>query len=148
MTMAPRIWTIGYEGVRLEELVTELQAAGVRRVLDVRLRPQSRRAGFSKTRLGATLQEAGIAYENRRTLGTPPDIRWLYRNRRVQEGAEQYRAHLRDTAAQELDTLAAELDDGPATALLCFEAQPHECHRRQVTDALRERRPELVVVDL
>lgn len=146
--MAPTIWTIGYESLRLEELVAELQAAGVRRLLDVRFRPQSRRAGFSKTRLGATLEEAGIAYENRRTLGTPPDIRWLYRNRRVQEGAEQYREHLRETAAAELDELAAGLDSAPATALLCFEAQAQECHRRQVTDALRERRPDLVVVDL
>lgn len=146
--MAPTIWTIGYEGLRLEELVAELRAAGVQRLLDVRFRPQSRRAGFSKTRLGATLQEAGIAYENRRTLGTPPDIRWLYRNRRADEGAALYRAHLAETAAPEIDELARDLGIAPPTALLCFEAQAAECHRRQITDALARRRPDLVVVDL
>jgi uncharacterized protein (DUF488 family) len=144
----PTIWTIGYERLRLEELVTELQAAGVRRLLDVRYRPQSRRAGFSKTRLGATLREAGISYENRRTLGTPPDIRWLYRNRQPDEGARQYRIHLEETAAEELDALALELRDGPPTALLCFEEEPAECHRREITEALKGRRPELLVVDL
>lgn len=146
--MTPTLWTIGYEGLRLEEFVTELQAAGVRRVLDVRFRPQSRRAGFSKTRLGAALAEAGIAYENRRTLGTPPDIRWYYRNRQADEGAARYRVHLRQTATAELDDLAARLDTDPPTALLCFEREAAECHRRQVVDALRERRPDLEVVDL
>ena len=49
------LWTIGYERLRPEALVAELQAAGVERVIDVRLRPQSRKPGMSKTRLGATL---------------------------------------------------------------------------------------------
>ena len=66
--------------------------AGVERVIDVRYRPQSRRPGMSKTRLGDLLAEHGIAYEHRRALGTPPDIRWLFKNRRVAEGREQFRA--------------------------------------------------------
>ena len=48
-----RLWTIGYERLLPEELVAELGAAGVQRVIDVRFRPQSRRAGMSKTRLEA-----------------------------------------------------------------------------------------------
>src|SRR4051812_34275794 len=57
------IWTVGYEKLLPPALVAELETAGVRRVIDVRFRPQSRRPGMSKTRLGALLAEHGIAYE-------------------------------------------------------------------------------------
>jgi len=144
----PTIWTIGYERLLPAELVAELEAAGIERLIDVRFRPQSRRPGMSKTRLGETLADRGIAYEHRKPLGTPPDIRWLFKAGRTSEGAPAFREHVERTAAHELDDLAAELDRGPRTALLCLEADPAVCHRRVLTDALRERRPDLTVVDL
>src|SRR6478735_1188161 len=137
----PRLWTIGYEKLLPGALVAELEAAGVRRVLDVRFRPQSRRPGMSKTRLGALLAEHGIAYEHRRGLGTPPDLRVLYRAGRVAEAAAAYREHVEESAAEELDGLAGELADGPPTALLCLEAEPAECHRSVISAALRRRLP-------
>lgn len=143
------LWTIGYERMPPDALVAELQAAGVARVIDVRFRAQSRRPGMSKTKLGLRLAEGGIAYEHRRTLGTPPEIRPLYRTGAVRQAAEQFRAHVEQTAAEELDALADELADGaPATALLCLEAEPTHCHRRVVAEALQRRRPELRVIDL
>ena len=142
------LWTIGYERLLPEALVAELRAAGVRRVLDVRFRPQSRRPGLSKTRLGALLGEHGIAYESRRGLGTPPDLRVLYRSGQIAEAATGFRRHLEATAADELDALAAELPQAPPTALLCLEADPAECHRRVVAEALVRRRPDLAVIDL
>ena len=144
----PRLWTIGYEKLLPGALVAELEAAGVRRVLDVRFRPQSRRPGMSKTRLAALLAEHGIAYEHRRGLGTPPDLRALYRAGRVAEAAAAYRVHLEATAGDELSDLARELAGAPTTALLCLEADPAECHRSVVADALRRRSPALLVVDL
>jgi uncharacterized protein (DUF488 family) len=142
------VWTIGYERLLAPELVAELEAAGIERLIDVRYRPQSRRPGMSKTRLGELLADRGIAYEHRKALGTPPDIRWLYKHGRTAEGAPAFREHVERTAAHELDDLAAELDRGPRTALLCLEADPAVCHRRMLTDALRTRRPGLTVVDL
>jgi uncharacterized protein (DUF488 family) len=143
-----RLWTIGYERLMPDALVAELRAAGVRRVIDVRFRPQSRRPGMSKTRLGALLGEHGIAYESRRGLGTPPDLRFLYRSGRFGEATAGFRRHLEDTAADELDALAAELPAAPPTALLCLEADPAHCHRRVVAEALVCRRPALAVIDL
>jgi uncharacterized protein (DUF488 family) len=142
------VWTIGYERLLPPELVAELEAAGIERLIDVRYRPQSRRPGMSKTRLGELLADHGIAYEHRKSLGTPPDIRWLYKHGRVAEGALAFREHVERTAARELDDLAAEFDRGPRTALLCLEADPAVCHRRILTEALRARRPRLTVVDL
>ena len=143
-----RLFTIGYERLLPPELVNELVLAGVQRLIDVRHRPQSRRPGMSKTRLGELLGEHGIAYEHRKALGTPPDIRWLFKNRREAEGREAFRAHVEETAAAELDALAQELDTAPPTVLLCLEAAPEGCHRRVIAEQLARRRPELEVVDL
>lgn len=115
-------------------------------MLDVRFRPQSRRPGMSLTRLGALLAEHGIAYEHRRGLGTPPEIRWWFKHGRVAEGRERYAAHLR--ASQELPVLASELSTAPPTALLCLEADPATCHRRVIVELLTERVPGLQVTDL
>ena len=59
-----------------------------------------------------------------------------------------YRAHVDAETPEALDELAAELDAGPPTALLCLEAEPAGCHRRVITEALRARHADLAVVDL
>jgi uncharacterized protein (DUF488 family) len=143
-----RLWTIGYEKLLPEELVAELRAAGVRRVIDVRYRPQSRRPGMSKTRLGDLLGEHGIAYESRRGLGTPPDIRQLFRAGRTTQARASFRNHMETAGVAELEALADELASSPPTALLCLEADPAVCHRRVLTEALQRRRADLRVIDL
>ncbi len=144
----PTLWTIGYELLLPPALVAELQAAGVERVIDVRFRPQSRRPGMSKTRLGDMLGDHGIAYEHRKPLGTPPDLRHDFHAGRLESARAGYRAHVESTAPEALEQLAGELEHGPRTALLCLESDPAGCHRRVVTDALQERVPDLRVVDL
>ena len=144
----PTIWTIGYERLRPEALAAELQAEGVERVIDVRERAQSRKPGMSKGNLTRLFAAAGMVYEHRRALGTPADLRGLYRANKVERAAAGFREHVDTTAADELDRLARELGDGPRTALLCLEEEPEHCHRRVLTDALRERRPGLEVIDL
>jgi uncharacterized protein (DUF488 family) len=142
------VWTVGYERLLPPALVAELQAAGVRRVIDVRFRPQSRRPGMSKTGLGTLLAQHGIAYEHRRGLGTPPDLRALFRAGRLEEARSAYREHVEDRADHELDALAAELPSAVPTALLCLEADPACCHRRVLVEALAQRMPGLAVTDL
>jgi uncharacterized protein (DUF488 family) len=144
----PTLFTIGYERLLPPELVAELEAAGVERLIDVRYRPQSRRPGMSKTRLGQLLGDHGIAYEHRKALGTPPDIRWLYRAGRNDQARAAFLEHVEATASGELDALAAELNSAPVTALLCLEADPEGCHRRVVAEAVRRRNGAIEVVDL
>jgi uncharacterized protein (DUF488 family) len=139
------LWTIGYEQLWPDALVAELLAADVQRVLDVRFRPQSRRPGMSKTKLALKLAEHGIAYEHRRELGTPVEIRGLFRAGHLEDARAAYRARVDGPT---VDALAAELERGPRTALLCLEANPAGCHRRVIAELLAERRPGLVVVDL
>jgi uncharacterized protein (DUF488 family) len=139
------LWTIGYEKLWPDALVAALLAAGVERVFDVRFRPQSRRPGMSKTKLATALAEHGIAYEHRRELGTPVDIRGLFRSGHLAEARAAYRAQV---AGEALDALAADLERGSRTALLCLEADPAGCHRRVIAELLVQRWPRLEVVDL
>ena len=142
------MFTIGYEKLLPGPLVHELELAGVGRLVDVRFRPQSRRPGMSKTRLGDLLAEHGVRYEHHRALGTPADLRQLYKSNRVAEGHAAFRAHVEEHASAELDAFAAALPAAPPTALLCLEAAPHECHRSVLAERLRARLPGLEVVDL
>ena len=146
----PTVYTIGYEKLLPGALVNELEVADVQRVIDVRFRPQSRRPGMSKTRLAAILADRRIAYEHRRELGTPPDIRHHYKSGDVATGARLYRDHLEAHHAEAVDALAEELctEGVPTTALMCLEDDPAHCHRRVLTEALLQRRPDLRVIDL
>jgi len=103
---------------------------------------------MSKTRLAHLLAEHGMAYEHRRDLGTPPEIRPLYRTGATRRAAVAFQTHLEATAGPALDRLAGELPTAPRTALLCLEADPDHCHRRVVADALRARRHDLAIVHL
>jgi uncharacterized protein (DUF488 family) len=129
-------------------LVAELRGAGVQRVIDVRLRPQSRRPGMSKTKLALRLAEHGISYEHWRELGTPIEIRVLYRKGATRAAANAYHEHLVHEASDALQRLRATLSNGPPTALLCLEAEPAHCHRRVIAEALRAGDARLQVVDL
>lgn len=148
----PRIWTIGYEKLLPAALVAELEANGIERLIDVRFRPQSRRAGMSKTRLGELLADHRIVYESRRDLGTPPDIKIDFRQGRTATARERFAQYIEEEHHEALDALADELlsvdPPAPRTVLLCLEADPAVCHRRVVVECLAERVPGLEVVDL
>jgi uncharacterized protein (DUF488 family) len=116
----------------------------------VRFRAQSRKPGMSKTKLGEQLARHGIAYEHRRELGTPPELRHLYRTNKIARAAAGFREHVESTVADVLDELAQELASGhaPRTALLCLEEDPTVCHRSVLVEALQARRSDLSVIDL
>ncbi len=124
-----KIFTIGYEKATQLELIAALQAAGVKRVIDVRAVPLSRRPGFSKNVLKNGLAEAGIDYVHLKALGTPPAGREAARKGRHADLERIYAGQLElpeaMVAAAEMRELAAE----KPSALLCYERNPAECHR-------------------
>ena len=65
------IFTIGYEATTMDAFLAALKEAGVEQVIDVRALPLSRRPGFSKNSLAATLKDSGIGYVHLKALGTP-----------------------------------------------------------------------------
>ena len=89
-----RIFTIGYEGATVGEFIAALQSAGIERVLDVRALPLSRRPGFSKSSLRASLEQSGIEYIHLKALGTPSEGRTAARAGRHADMARIYAGQL------------------------------------------------------
>ncbi|THD77456.1 MAG: DUF488 domain-containing protein [Phenylobacterium sp.] len=130
--------TIGYENETQGVVIDRLKRAGVEVVIDVRAVASSRRAGFSKTLLAASLAEAGVDYLHFRDLGTPKPGRDAARKGHVAEMHEIYEAHLAEPAAQLQLAQATEIAGQRKAALLCYEADAAGCHRRIVADRIRE----------
>src|SRR3954454_22570361 len=124
-----KLATIGYEKETQAAVIGRLKAAGVEVVIDVRAVAASRRAGFSKTLLSASLNDAGIGYVHLRQLGTPKPGREAARKGRVAEMHEIFKAHMVEPAAQLELAKATEIAAGKKTALLCYEADACGCHR-------------------
>lgn len=141
------LFTVGYEGRSLNELVDASCAAGVERLIDVRELPLSRRKGFSKTALGETLRKSGIEYTHVKALGNPKPNRERYWAGDVEGGAAVYRKQLNSGSRSALVELAESLGDDPA-CLLCFERDHAECHRDVIVQELRELKPRLKVSHL
>ena len=131
--------TIGYERSTLDDVIGRLKAAGVEIVLDVRAVAASRRAGFSKTMLGASLKAAGIDYLHLRGLGTPKAGRLAARAGRTGEMQRIFQEHLEEPQAQLELTEAAEIAGRRIAALLCYEAEAPQCHRAIVAGLIHDR---------
>ena len=139
------IATIGYEMATLEDVIGRLIAAGVDMVVDVRAIAASRRPGFSKTMLAASLGEAGIDYRHLRALGTPKSGREAARAGRTEEMRTIYRAHLLKPEAQIALAEAVELARAHRIGLLCYEAAAPCCHRAMVAARISENTGDAVV---
>jgi len=133
-----KLRTIGYEAATQAAVIEALKAAGVEVLIDVRAVPSSRRAGFSKRILAASLGEAGIDYVHLQALGTPKAGREAVRAGRPAEMREIYEAHLAEPKAQLELAQAFEIARERSAALLCYEADPGHCHRRIVAERLME----------
>jgi uncharacterized protein (DUF488 family) len=138
------LYTVGYEGRSVDELLETLVDAKVTRLVDVRELPLSRRRGLSKTALGDSLAAVGIEYAHVRSLGNPKENRQRYWAGEVEQGAEVYRGHLHNGSYSALVELAKSLDDGTA-CLMCFERDHSVCHRDVIVESLKELRPNLAV---
>ena len=130
--------TIGYQAAPQAKVIETLKAAGVEVLIDVRAVAASRRAGFSKGILSASLEDAGIAYVHLRELGTPKEGRIAARHGRTDEMREIFEAHLAEPAAQVQLAKAVEIATGRKAALLCFEADHRGCHRTIVAERMCE----------
>ena len=134
-----KLATIGYEQETQPAVIQRLKDAGVEVLIDVRAVAASRRAGFSKTLLAASLNEAGIGYVHLRQLGTPKAGRDFARKGKIAEMHRIFEAHMAEPAAQVELAKATELVRGDKkVALLCYEADAAGCHRTILANRISE----------
>lgn len=133
-----RIWTIGYERVGVPDFVTALKSAKIKTLIDVREVANSRRAGFSKKALAASLDAAGIAYIHMKALGTPKAGREAARKGDTKTMQRIFEAKMAEPESQLALAEAAELAQKARTCLMCLEHDWRVCHRTIVARHLTE----------
>ena len=134
----PNIYTIGYEGAAVEDLIATLKQAGVTRVLDIREVPYSRRQEFSTDAIAAVLGQYGIAYTHIRELGNPQAGREAARMGHAAAFREIFTAHLDSRDGQNGLSRALTLAAKEPVCLLCMEKAPAHCHRSMVAAKMHE----------
>jgi uncharacterized protein (DUF488 family) len=131
--------TIGYEAAPLDEVLAKLKAARVELLIDVRAVASSRRAGFSKTLLAGSVEGQGIGYLHLRDLGTPKSGRMAARAGHTEEMHAIFAEHMQTAAALGALEEAVRRSQAARVCLLCYEADPHCCHREIVADMISAR---------
>ena len=99
----PVLFTIGYEQATPDALIGELKRAKVKLLVDVRAVAASRKPGFSKRQLAATLDENGIGYLHLQKLGTPRRGPHRRPRRRHEDDAEDLRKATEDAGSERSD---------------------------------------------
>jgi uncharacterized protein (DUF488 family) len=131
----PTLFTIGYEQASLPDVIATLKRAKVKILIDTRAVAGSRRAGFSKKALSASLDEAGIAYLHFQKLGTPAEGREAARSGNYDKLWKIYGKHIKTKPAQEeLAEVNKLVEAGKKVCLLCYERKPEECHRSKIAE--------------
>ena len=131
-----RIWTIGYERVGVGDFIATLKAANMKMLVDVREVANSRRAGFSKHVLAASLAEAGIGYIHIKALGTPKAGRQAARRGDAPTMRRIFEARLVEPESQLALAETAELAGKSRICLMCLEHDWRLCHRNIVAQHL------------
>jgi len=143
------IYTIGFAEKTAEAFYGTLKRAGIRRVLDLRLRPNGGLSLFARgTDLPFLLRElCGAEYLRVPELAPTKEILADYRKKRIDwaEYERRYGALLVERRVAE--ALDRGLFSVPAV-LLCSEAKPEQCHRRLAADYLAALWDDTTVVHL
>lgn len=131
------LFTIGYEGISLEEYINKLIVNDVKVLCDVRKNSFSMKFGFSKSQLQKACEGVGIEFlhvpqlgidsSKRQTLNTQCDYDNLFL---------QYRNEVLSQTQDYQDNLLKILVNHKRIALTCFEANICQCHRKHLADAL------------
>jgi uncharacterized protein (DUF488 family) len=136
----PKLFTIGYEKARPDALMAELKRARVKLLVDTRAVAASRKPGFSKRQLAASLDEEGIAYLHLQKLGTPAEGREAARVGKLDTLWRIYAKHLKTPEAIEaMNELVAIVKSSQSVCLLCYERDKDCCHRSRIAEIVHAR---------
>jgi uncharacterized protein (DUF488 family) len=134
------LFTIGYEQAKPAAVLEEVKRAKIDLVVDTRAVAASRRPGFSKRQLAASLGEAGIGYLHLQKLGTPAEGRQAARAGNFDKLWRIYDKHIKRAEAQEaLDELVTLVKSDRRIALLCYCRDPKACHRSRIVANVKKR---------
>jgi uncharacterized protein (DUF488 family) len=132
------VHTIGHSTRELPDFLALLRAHGIRRLVDVRRYPGSRRhPHFARDALAGALRADGVDYRHEpdlggRRRGRPDSPHTAWRS----PGFRAYADHMDTPAFRAALGRLVELGREAPTAVLCAEAVPWRCHRQLIADVL------------
>ena len=136
-TMQPCLFTIGYEGLSIDAYLNLLVTNNIKALVDVRKNPLSMKYGFSKTKLSHYTKLAGISYFHLPELGIPSGLRKNLTDAEAYRSLfESYRTQILPKQNDTLEKLIKLLQGQKRSALTCFEADHHFCHRDTLANYL------------
>lgn len=131
------LFTIGYEGISLEEYLNRLLKNDVRVLVDVRHNPVSMKFGFSKSQLMRYCESLGIKYVHFPEVGIQSELRQeLHTQSDYDKLFTVYRKNILTKTKPAQTVILNLLTHHRRIALTCFEANIYQCHRKYLTEAI------------
>jgi uncharacterized protein (DUF488 family) len=131
------LFTIGYEGISLEEYFNRLIKNGVKVLVDVRNNPLSMKYGFSKTLLQRFCNNLGIEYIHYPEVGIQSGQRQELNTQKDYD--KLFISYRKDNLTKTTPTQNKILDllkQHKRIALTCFEANICQCHRKHLAESI------------
>jgi uncharacterized protein (DUF488 family) len=129
------IYTIGYEGLLIEEFTSKLKYYNISILVDVRKNPISRKRGFSKKKFAKALDAEGIKYFHFPRLG----IDSSFRKELDMKNPDSYKKlfafydkNIIPVAEDDIHEIIQLATGDNNIALTCFEQDYHYCHRSRI----------------
>ncbi len=135
-----KLYTIGYEGISLEEYMNRLIFHDIKMLVDVRKNSISMKYGFSKKQLMNTCEKMGIRFvhipelgiesDKRKNLNSAEDYRKLF---------ELYENDILPKQSESIKELLMLFQKYERVAITCFEKEHTSCHRHKISDLLNKK---------
>lgn len=132
------LFTIGYEGISLEEYLNRLIKNDVKLLVDVRNNPVSMKYGFSKSTLKRYCESLGIKYVHIPEVGIQSDKRQELNSQSDYD--KLFATYRKTTLSKTIDSqmqILSLLQEHKRIALTCFEANTCQCHRTHLAQAIQ-----------
>lgn len=131
------LYTIGYEGISLEEYLNKLIKNDIKLLCDVRKNSISMKYGFSKSQLEKACEAIGVKYVHIPELGIESDKRQVLNTQNDYDTLfALYRNDILPRTIDIQNNILTMLKDNERIALTCFEANINQCHRKHLADAI------------
>lgn len=131
------LFTIGYEGVSIEQYINKLIKEDVKVLCDVRKNSFSMKYGFSKSQLKMACEgvgieflhipEVGIVSDKRKELNTQKDYDMLF---------EEYKKKVIPNTVSQQERIYNLIKEHHRVAITCFEKDICQCHRKHLAEAI------------
>jgi uncharacterized protein (DUF488 family) len=132
-------FTIGYEGISLEEFLNKLIQNNVRLLCDVRKNALSKKYGFSKNQLKNACAGVHITYVHLPDLGIPSEERQNLDNQdNYDELFTWYEETILPKQKEKLKELFLLTRQYERVAITCFESCVNQCHRGRVSKIIQQ----------